>query len=120
MQGIGNDIIEIDRIRDAIEKYKQHFLDRIFTPKEQKDSLSYADPAMRFAGKFAAKEAVAKALGLGFGKKVKWRDIEIHKLDSGQPIVKFSDSLNQRFKDPKVLISISHCKTYATAIANWL
>ncbi len=120
MQGIGNDIIEIKRIWNAIEKHKQHFLNRIFTQKEQEYCLKYSDSAMRFAGRFAAKEAVSKALGLGVGKGIKWHDIEIHNLDSGKPIVTFSKGLNQYFQDPKVLISISHCKIYATAIANWL
>ena len=119
MQGLGNDIIEIARIREAIQKHQQHFIDRLFTLKEKQDCLTYADPAIRFAGRFAAKEATAKALGVGFGKDLLWHDIEIHNLKSGKPIVKFTQKINIRFNHPNVLISISHSKTHATAIAIW-
>ncbi|MCK4934389.1 MAG: holo-ACP synthase [Simkaniaceae bacterium] len=119
MHGIGTDIIEIKRMRKAIKKHKEHFLDRLFSEKEQQDCENYKDPALRFSGRFAAKEAIAKALGVGFGKKLKWLDMEIQNLETGQPVVKFSNDVEKRFNHPKIHISISHCKSYATAVAIW-
>ncbi len=63
--GIGTDIIEIPRIQEAISKHGTRFLDRLFTEEEQRYCQGYADAIPRFAGRFAAKEAVVKALGTG-------------------------------------------------------
>jgi len=115
--GIGNDIIEIERIRKALEAHGKRFIDRLFTIREQAYCLKYKDPTARFAGRFAAKEAVAKALGSGFGKYLSWLDIEILNDDNGKPEVHFSSAIQKDFNNPKVLISISHCKSYATAVA---
>lgn len=115
--GIGNDIIEIDRIRESFESHGQRFLDRIFTPKEQKYCLSHQDSAPRFAGRFAAKEAIVKALGVGFGEHVTWLDIEILANGLGRPEATLSEKLKIKFNHPKVHLSISHCKLYVTAVA---
>ncbi|HSX03726.1 MAG TPA: holo-ACP synthase [Rhabdochlamydiaceae bacterium] len=119
MLGIGNDIIEIDRIRESITAHGQRFLDRIFTPKEQEYCLNHQDSAPRFAGRFAAKEAIVKALGVGFGEHAAWLDIEILADSHGRPIVTLSEKLNKSFNSPKILLSISHCKLYVTAVALW-
>lgn len=108
---IGTDIIEIERVRKAVQKHKKHFLDRIFSAKEQQDC---AENMERLAGRFAAKEAIAKALGTGFGEKLSWLDIEISNDDTGRPIATLS---TPHFPNTEVHISISHCKTYATAVA---
>lgn len=110
VSGIGTDIIEIRRIRDVIERHGQRFLDRHFTRKEQLYCLEMEDGAIRFAGRFAAKEALLKALGTGIGE-ASWLDFEILPDDSGKPIV--HTSLN----NPTFLLSISHCREYATATA---
>lgn len=119
MKGIGNDIIEIERIRHSLEQHGDHFCERVFTPKERAYCLEHADPAPRFAGRFSAKEAVVKALGCGFGKDASWQDIEILSDPNGKPEVHLSDSLMKRFNNPRILLSISHCKLYATAVAIW-
>ena len=82
--------------------------------------LKYQDPALPFAGRFSAKEAIAKALGTGFGKHVSFSDISIVNDEHGRPYPVFSDRFNQIFGAPKILISISHCKAYATAVAVWV
>jgi len=120
MKGLGNDIIEIDRIREGFEQHKEQFLNRLFTPKEQDYCQTQSDPFPRFAGRFAAKEAIVKSLGCGFGAEASWHDIEILSDASGKPIVHLSDAIQQRFSNPQILLSISHCKTYATAVAIWL
>jgi len=117
--GLGNDIIEIERVRKAFETHKQAFLDRLFTKKEQEYCQRQKDPFLRFAGRFCAKEAVVKALGCGFGSEANWHDIEILGEESGKPKVYLSDELNKRFNHPNILVTISHCKAYATAVAIW-
>ena len=107
---IGTDIIEIERIREAIKDHGQHFLDRLFTKKEQQDCKSHKDPSIRFAGRFAAKEAIAKALGCGFGKDLSWLDIEIINDELGRPHATLKNG-------KQVAVSISHCRSHATAVA---
>lgn len=115
--GIGNDIIEIHRIHKAINKYGKKFLDKIFTFKEQEYCLKYAQSERHFSGRFAAKEAIVKALGCGFRDGITWLDIEICNEGSGRPYVVFSHKLNELFGDVEILISISHSKEFATAFA---
>lgn len=117
IRNIGNDIIEISRIKANIEKYGQKFLDKIFNPEEQHYCHLFHDPSARFAGRFAAKEAISKALGTGFGKELSFLDITITNDDKGSPIVSLSSEAKKLFDDPKIMISISHCKEYATAVA---
>lgn len=117
IKGLGNDIIEIHRIQRSIERHGERFIERIFTPGEilycKKHALSYR----HFAGRFAAKEAIAKALGTGIGKHLSWLDIEILNDSSGKPSVQLSKKRKDLFVSPHILISISHCKTFATAVA---
>lgn len=117
IKGLGNDIIEIDRIKKAVEDKGQFFLDRIFTKEEQEYcNKNFA----HLAGRFAAKEAIAKALGAGIGEKIGWLDLEISNNDSGKPQVKISEKVKKNFHNPTILISISHCRHYATAMAIWI
>lgn len=115
--GIGNDIIEVDRIRKVLQRHPDRFLKRIFTPFEQAYCFQYKDPALHFSGRFAAKEAISKALGTGFNEGVTWLDIEIRNNFKGKPEVHFSNLILERFDHPKILLSISHCQTFATAVA---
>lgn len=117
--GIGNDILEIERIRGSIDRHGQHFLNRIFTQKEQDYCYKFKDPIPHFAGRFSAKEAIAKALGTGFGSHLSWHDIEIVNDDLGKPVVILSDAAKKNFKNPRILLSISHSQNYATAVALW-
>jgi len=119
IQGVGNDIVEISRIRRSIEQYSSHFLDRLFSKNEQDYCNKFQDTASHYAGRFAAKEAIAKAFGTGFGVAIAWSDIEILPDEFGKPIVTFSASIQKQFNDPTVLISISHCTDHATAVAIW-
>lgn len=113
--GIGTDIIEIQRFKDAMDKYGQKFLDRLFTKREQEHCLKYNDPTGRFAVRFSAKEAVVKSLGEGFGKNITFQDIEITNHPSGQPTVTLSPSASAHFHHPLFHLSLSHCHSYATA-----
>lgn len=117
--GIGNDIIEIERIKDSIDRHGYRLMSRLFTIKEQDYCLKHKDPVPHFAGRFAAKEAVVKALGTGFGEHASWLDIEILNDPAGKPHVHFSPKLQERLKKTALQISISHCKLYVTAVAIW-
>ena len=119
LQGLGNDIIEIERVRQSIERHGQHFLNRLFTHREQDYCYRFKDPVPHFAGRFAAKEAIAKALGTGFGAELAWHDIEILGDEQGKPVVHLSESAQTRFSHPRILVSISHSTSYATAVAIW-
>lgn len=116
IRGIGTDIIEIHRIRESLQRHS-HFVNKIFTPDEQGYCLKYKDPVPYFAGRFAAKEAVSKALGMGFKRGFSWKDVEIVHNEEGKPLVMLSLKGQELFGNPEILISISHCREYATATA---
>lgn len=118
-KGVGTDIIEIVRIEKIIRRYGQKFIDRMFTRREQSYCLRFHKPAQHFAARFSAKEAVLKALGTGLRDGMSWTDIEICHDENGKPVVNFSPEMIERFNDPEVLLSISHSKEYATAVAIW-
>jgi len=83
--GVGIDVVQNQRIRESLEKFGARFLGRIYTEIEAGYCNKCADPAIHFAARFAAKEAAFKALGTGWAAGVKWKDIEVQKLASGQP-----------------------------------
>jgi holo-[acyl-carrier protein] synthase len=118
--GLGNDIIEIERIASSIKRYGNRFLNRIFTPAEQEYCNNFRDAERHFAGRFAAKEAIVKALGAGISASVGWLDIEIQSNGDGKPVVVCSSRVNESFHTPTILVSISHSKIYATAVALWV
>jgi holo-[acyl-carrier protein] synthase len=118
--GIGVDIVEIGRMKEAVNKWGAHFLNKIFTEREIKYSNSKRFCHQHFAARFAAKEAVVKAFG-GTGKfPIKWTDIEILNDKEGKPVVEFSGDaikLKELKKVSQVLLTMSHSKDYAVANA---
>ncbi len=116
--GIGIDIIEIDRIKASIDKYGNHFLQKIYTETEIKYCQDKSNKYQHFAARFAAKEAVFKALSTGWNKEVGWQDIEIKNEPSGMPIVKLKGKLKSFLNEEKSLkISMSHSRDYVTCVA---
>ena len=85
--GIGIDVVNIERFGKAVDKHGKHFLKKIFTQKELEYAAEKKGYSMHMAGKFAAKEAVSKALGTGFRQGVMLRDIETIHQESGKPEV---------------------------------
>lgn len=83
--GLGLDIAEIDRIEDAITRHGAPFLERLFTSREVEYCERFKNRYERYAGRFAAKEAAMKALGTGWSRGVRWRDIEVVRGESGKP-----------------------------------
>lgn len=143
---IGNDIVEVGRIADLMARRGSRFIERCFTPAEIEYCRSKAEPAVHFAGRWAAKEAVYKALRLQWDRPFGWKEIEIAPPgsedgregsaaggsagSSGPPQVnlasKLRDTLSvaageepgtKRVAQPRILVSISHCSDYAFATA---
>lgn len=114
--GIGNDIIAVARIKKVIDKHGRKFLDRTFTKHEQEYCEQYVESFRNYAGRFAAKEAIVKALGTGFRDGTGWLDLEIRNDPQGKPFVCLSEHFKKKHGDLPVLISISHCDEYATAV----
>ncbi len=115
--GLGNDILEIDRVKSSIDRHGQHFLNRLFTQKEQDYCYQFQNPVPHFAGRFAAKEAISKALGTGFGTELAWHDIEVINDPKGKPVVLFSPHFRKTHPAIEILVSISHCTHYVVATA---
>jgi holo-[acyl-carrier protein] synthase len=116
--GIGIDIIEIDRIKDSVEKYGDHFLNKVYTEKELEYCLGKFNKYQHLAARFAAKEAVFKALTTGWNKEIGWQDIEIYNEPNGMPLVKLKGDLSASLSNGKNLkISMSHSRDYVTCVA---
>lgn len=118
--GLGTDIVECVRIRQMIERHGELFLHRVFTPREVRYCQSRKQATEHFAGRWAAKEAVLKCLGTGWQKGMCWTDIEVKNEVDGAPRVLLHAAAKDRAQSlgiTDVLITISHCREYATATA---
>jgi len=117
--GIGVDLAEVDRIREAIERHGRRFIDRIYTPAEIRYVESKANRFERYAARFAAKEAGMKAIGTGWKRGVRWQDFEVSNLPSGRPTLQLhgvaaevAASLSVR----NIALSITHTAVEGMAI----
>ncbi len=115
--GLGIDLIEVGRIRKALDRWGERFIQRVFSAEEKRYSLRKAFPEQSFAARFAAKEAVLKALGTGLSGGIGWTDVEIVNNRIGKPEVRLGCKITQRIGERKVLISLSHTKEFAIAFA---
>jgi len=108
--GTGIDIIEIERIRKAVERWGEVFLNHVYTAEEVKHAKKFKFPYGHYAGRFAAKEAIFKAVG---NPHLSWHDVTISNDAQGKPVCHFN---NRKIKN-RLLISISHSRDYAVASA---
>ena len=118
--GNGIDIVEIDRIKKAVENGKEGFLRRVFTDNELKYANQHKYIYERLAVRFAAKEAVLKAFDSGKAKFMRLKDVEIFNDENGKPYVEVhgdTKKLKDKENIDKILISMSHSKEYAIANA---
>ena len=118
--GHGIDLVEVERIRDAIERHGDRFLRRIYTPGEQAQAGDGPLRIQFLAGRFAAKEAVMKALGTGWARGVAWTDLDVRRLPSGRPEVALSGKCQAIAADLGVAqweMSITHTAGHAAASA---
>lgn len=113
IEGIGVDLVSVKRLGEMVEKWEEEFLYRVFTEKEREYCLSRKRRYEHLAGRFAAKEAVVKAIG----RKLPWREIEIITEKNGKPHVRL-DFKNRGIPDGnEIHVSITHTEEYAIAMA---
>jgi len=116
--GTGVDITEVGRIRAAMERFGDRFIQRVFTPEEARYSLGKANAAERLAARFAAKEAGMKAIGTGLRHGVTWQDVEVVRLPGQRPNLKFSGKAAEfaaRLGCKRTHLSLSHTADQAIA-----
>src|SRR5262245_7489809 len=116
--GIGTDIVECLRIAKMIERHGELFVGRVYTPAEIEYCSSRKAVTQHYAGRWAAKEAVLKALGTGWARGISWRDVEIRNHPNGRPTIALAGGAREiceRRGIAELLISISHCRSHATA-----
>jgi len=117
--GLGVDIVEIQRVREILARHSQRFKDRVFTPGEQAYCERHRDPAPSFAARFAAKEALFKALGTGWSAGVTWRNVEVVRGSSGAPGLKLTGAAathGTALGTRQTHLSLSHSSDSAVAI----
>jgi len=118
--GVGTDIIECLRIAQMIERHGELFINRVYTQYEIQYCQGRKQSTQHYAGRWAAKEAVLKALGTGWRRGISWRDVEIRNDSSGRPKVALrggAAEVLERLGITEMHISISHCRSHATAYA---
>lgn len=116
--GTGTDIAEVPRIANAIERYGQRFLQRVYTASEIAYCKSKRNSAERFAARFAAKEAAMKAIGTGLRHGVTWHDVEVGREPGGRPTIVFSGKAAEfaaNMGGKRVALSLSHTEELAIA-----
>ena len=116
-ESIGIDLVETNRIREILRKYGARFADRILGKSELAAYVQRGDKVNFLAGRFAAKEAVIKSLGRFIEKRPAYNEIEIVNDETGNPCLNFSGPAGEILRHQKCLISISHEKHYAMAVA---
>ncbi|HTF44018.1 MAG TPA: holo-[acyl-carrier-protein] synthase [Terriglobales bacterium] len=116
--GTGIDIAEVPRIAEAIARFGERFLRRVYTEGEIRYCDSKANRVERYAARFAAKEAAMKALGTGWNHGVRWRDVEVTRLPGGRPTMTFHGKAGEfaaRLGAVHVALSLSHTAEQAIA-----
>jgi len=116
--GVGVDLVQIARIRRAMERWQDRFLRRVFTPDEVAYALRRRDPAEHLAARFAAKEATLKALGTGLTMGVRWREMEVRRARGQRPTLALSGraaALGAARGVQTLHVSLTHDGDYAVA-----
>jgi len=116
--GVGTDVVEIERIRRAIERFGERFAQRILCPPEMERFSNHRLKANYLAKRFAAKEAFTKALGTGIHAPANWHGLWVANLRSGKPVLEFTDSLRMFLKERRITqahVSLSDEKGVAFA-----
>ena len=118
--GIGTDVIETERMRSAIRRYGDRFLSHVFTPAEIAEAPVGPARDAYFAARWAAKEAVSKALGTGIGTDCAWTDVTVRRGPAGEPLVDLSGAARctaRRRGIDRIHVSLSHERNLAAAMA---
>ncbi len=116
VRGIGIDIIEIERIRDSVERLGELFISKIYTSREIAYSSAKVNKYQHLAARFAAKEAVAKALSTGWSGEFRWKDVEVMNDPGGQPRITLTGKLRDKLRSSTIHLSMSHSETHVVAV----
>lgn len=117
VKGIGTDIVKIERIKNSITKFKSKFKEKIYTQEEWNYCWNKKNPYPSLAARFAAKEAVLKALGTGKGI-IKWVEVEVIHNANGKPCINLTGKAAEIARSQYISnfnLSLSHCSDYAVA-----
>jgi holo-[acyl-carrier protein] synthase len=117
VRAVGLDIVETKRIAQLLAQHDQRFIDRLLGPDEQALLTERADRAQFIAGRFAAKEAIIKALADVLDERPPYRQIQVVKDVAGKPVTKFDEPLARHLNAYRFLLSISHERSTAAAVA---
>ena len=115
--GLGVDILEIARFERTMDRSGERFLARVFTTAEIRYCLAKHHPPQHLAARFAAKEAVSKAMATGWAGEFRWKDVEIKNDPAGRPMVTLHGRVQEILAGSRVLLSISHSDTHVVAVA---
>ena len=116
VKGIGVDIIEIGRIRRSIERLGDRFLEKVYTAGEISYCNGKAHRFQHYAARFAAKEALSKALSTGWAGEFRWKDVEVMNEPSGQPRFSLHGTLRERLTGASIMLSLSHSDSHVVAM----
>ncbi|MGB9702138.1 MAG: holo-ACP synthase [Candidatus Kapaibacteriota bacterium] len=117
IKGLGIDIVEVERIQTAVEKYADKFLNRIYTKEEIEYSESFKNKKyVHLAARFAVKEAFSKAIGTGITQGFKFNEICTINEESGEPKIILDGNMKEKYGDYSFLVSISHTDSTAVAV----
>ena len=117
--GLGVDVVDIDRLRKSLQQQGERFIQRVYTPAEQEFCEARQDPGPHYAARFAAKEALFKAIGTGWDKGVSWQDVEVHRQDRDPPILIVTGEAKKRSEalgTKHIFLSLSHTDSSAVAV----
>jgi holo-[acyl-carrier protein] synthase len=118
--GLGTDITECLRIARMIDRHGELFIERVYTPEEIIYCQNRKQSTQHFTGRWAAKEAILKAIGTGWRKGISWRDMDVRNNNLGKPVVVVRGGVRdvcEQLGIREIMVTISHCHTHATAVA---
>jgi len=118
--GLGCDLIEVQRIRDVLDRHGDRFLDRVFTEEERAYCFGKAHPHKHLAARWAAKEAVSKCFTTGIGAELGWKSVSVYHGAREEPLVRLDEkglALLRQVGATNVLVSLSHTEASAMAVA---
>lgn len=113
--GIGMDLVEVARMQELLERWGERFLKKLFTENEINSCQGKVNQSECLAARFAAKEALAKALGHGWCRHFSWTDVEIYNEANGKPAFKIGGKTKKLVEDVSIFLSLTHIKSQAAA-----
>ena len=117
IQGIGVDVVDVERMKSILADQGKTFIDRVFTETEIAYCEAKQNPEQHFAARFAAKEAVSKAMQTGWSGIFRWKDVEVVNEPSGAPKILLYNAVARSLEKSTVHLSLSHTENTVVAFA---